>query len=77
MHMCTTWCFSFRTIIRFPIGNRMTPNLQMCTPKQNTMTLNSSSKMMTATNTPPLSQHTLLALQLHRGGCTILCAYLC
>ena len=32
---------------------------------------------MTSTNTPPLSQHTFLALQLHMHGCTILCAYLC
>ena len=32
---------------------------------------------MTSTNTPPLSQHSILAFQLHMHGCTISCAYLC
>ena len=41
------------------------------------MTFNSISKVMTSTNTPPLSQHTFLASQLHMHGCTILGACLC
>ena len=34
MKMCTTWCFSFHTIISFPIGQCMTPNLQKCKLKE-------------------------------------------
>ena len=30
----TTWCFSFHTIIMFPIGTCMTPNLQKCKLKK-------------------------------------------
>ena len=77
MKICTTWCFSFHTIISFPIGQCMTPNLQKCKLNQITMTFKPISKMVTSTNTPPLSQHTFLALQLHMHGCKILCAYLC
>ena len=55
----------------------MPPNFHKCKLKQNIRTFNSISKVMTSTNTPPLSQHTFLALQLHMHGCTILCAYLC
>ena len=75
--ICTTWCFSFHTSISFPIGNGNPPNLQKCNLNQNTMAFNTISKMMTSTNTPPLSQHTFLALQLHMHGCKILCAYIC
>ena len=35
--ICTTWCFSFHTIISFPIGQCMTPNLQKCKLNQITM----------------------------------------
>ena len=35
----------------------MTPNLLQFKVKQNTGTFNSISKLMTSTNTPPLSQH--------------------
>ena len=58
MKICTTWCFSFHTIISFPIGQCMTPNLQKCKLNQITMTFKPISKMVTSTNTPPLSQHT-------------------
>ena len=77
MKICTTWCFSFHTIISFPIGQCMTPNLQKCKLNQITMTFKPISKMVTSTNTPPLSQHTFLALPFHMHGCTILCAFLC
>ena len=40
------------------------------------MTFKSMSKVMTSTSTPPLSQHTFLAVQLHMHGCTILCAFI-
>ena len=58
MQICTTWCFSVHLSIRFPIGNGMQPNVQKCKLKQNILTFNTISKMMTSTNTPPLSQHT-------------------
>ena len=58
MNICTTWCFSFQTIISFPIGQCMTPNLQKCKLNQITMAFKPISKMVTSTNTPPLSQHT-------------------
>ena len=73
----TTWDFSFHSSITFPIGTCMTPNPQKFKVKQNTGTFNSISKLMTSTNTPPLSQHNFLALQFHSHGCTILCACLC
>ena len=63
--------------MRFPSGNGMPPNLQTCKHKQYIMTFNSFSKMMTFTNTPLLSQHTILAWQFYMHGCTIVCAYLC
>ena len=75
--ICTTWCSRFHTIISFPRGQCMTPNLQKCKLHQITMTFKPISKMVTSTNTPPISQHTFLALQLHMHGCKILCAYLC
>ena len=73
----TTWDFSFHSSITLPIGTCMTPNLQQFKVKQNTGTFNSISKLMTSTNTAPLSQHNFLALQFHSHGCTILCACLC
>ena len=55
----------------------MTPNLQKCKIQQTIRTVSPISKMMTSTNTPPLSQHSFLAVQFHMHGCTNLCTYLC
>ena len=55
----------------------MTPNLQKCKLQQTMRTVSSISKLMTSTISPPLSQHSFLAVQFHMHGCTILCAYLC
>ena len=75
--MCTTWCFSFHTSISFPIGNGNPPNLQKCNLNQNTMAFNTISKMMTSTNTPPLSQHTFFGIASSHAWCTNLCSHLC